>query len=94
MDILEIANVLDEVVKNECVVIVRLRNKSGEHFDVSFSTRITQANVSKDNITIYTQNKDDLISFNYEYIDRTDGKGYSKINFNTNAICLTVNIKY
>lgn len=94
MDIVKTKQLLDDAVKNERVVIFRLRNSSGKNLDISFSGKITEAQVSENNITIHTKGEDDLISFEYDYIDGTNGKGYSKINFNTNDICLTVNINY
>ncbi len=94
MNIVEAKKLLDDAVKNERVVIFRLRNSSGKNLDVSFNGKITQVQVSENNITIYTTNEDDLVSFDYDYINETNGKGYSKINFNTNDICLNVNIKH
>lgn len=94
MNIVEAKKLLDDAVKNERVVIFRLRNSSGKNLDVSFNGKITQVQVSENNVTIYTTNEDDLVSFDYDYINGTNGKGYSKINFNTNDICLTVNIKH
>ena len=78
MNIVEAKKLLDDAVKNERVVIFRLRNSSGKNLDVSFNGKITQVQVSENNITIYTTNEDDLVSFDYDYID----------------ICLTVNIKH
>ena len=84
MNIVEAKKLLDDAVKNERVVIFRLRNSSGKNLDVSFNGKITQVQVSEN----------DLVSFDYDYINGTNGKGYSKINFNTNDICLNVNIKH
>ena len=69
MNIVEAKKLLDDAVKNERVVIFRLRNSSGKNLDVSFNGKITQVQVSENNITIYTTNEDDLVSFDYDYIN-------------------------
>ena len=66
MNIVEAKKLLDDAVKNERVVIFRLRNSSGKNLDVSFNGKITQVQVSENNVTIYTTNEDDLVIISME----------------------------